>query len=334
MKWNWVLLVLVAVARSAYADSITSVSIDDAALAAAMKELPVQLAEPIGLVAAARDPRIGLEKGDVIRAINGVPAVLGASARLAERTALVYLDVARGPRTVTIRLQVKLRGSFDKLDHSVFQDQLARATQPDTDPVLRQVTRGGAPSGVLIARAWPSSSQVEEGDIVRKVDGVVVDTVEQLITALEAAADHSRIMLGIDRLGQPVEATLGLGWSDRAIADALARIRQLDDTTYEIPEMLVDAVLAEPFAIIRQARVVPTMKDGHPLGFKIYGVQVGSGFDWLGLKNGDIVVAINGLDLTAPDNPRTAYHQLRHAMEATVAIERGGKPLTLTYKLK
>src|ERR1044071_9026165 len=65
------LFVLMVVSHSAHADSVVALKIGEKELAAALAAMRTQLEEPVGLVALARNPRLGLERGDVVRRTNG-----------------------------------------------------------------------------------------------------------------------------------------------------------------------------------------------------------------------------------------------------------------------
>jgi len=70
----------------------------------------------------------------------------------------------------------------------------------------------------------------------------------------------------------------------------------------------------------------------------IYGYRVAPGtdvraFETLGFKSGDIVTAVNGLDLGDPANTISLYQTMRDATEATFDIQRGESSLTLSVSL-
>jgi general secretion pathway protein C len=81
------------------------------------------------------------------------------------------------------------------------------------------------------------------------------------------------------------------------------------------------------------ARFVPHIADGRPIGFKLYAIRPGSIFDRLGIRNGDTVVAINGLSMDTPDHALEVYASLRNATQFTVDLKRNGKPVTLKWKI-
>jgi len=93
-------------------------------------------------------------------------------------------------------------------------------------------------------------------------------------------------------------------------------------------------LLENPTWLTRQARVIPSMKDGHSQGFKLYAVRSTSLPAAIGFKNGDLLVSINGRPMTDPETALTAYAALRTADNLKFAIERKGQPRTLTLKIE
>ncbi len=111
-------------------------------------------------------------------------------------------------------------------------------------------------------------------------------------------------------------------------------IKKIDDSNYEIDKSLVEKVLLNPMAVAKGARVVPSMKNGKPDGFKLYAIRPSSAFAKLGLTNGDTLQSINGFELTSADKALEVYTKLREATSLEVDVTRRGKPVTLKYSIK
>lgn len=109
--------------------------------------------------------------------------------------------------------------------------------------------------------------------------------------------------------------------------------RKIDDTHYEIKESLIDAILANPMAIAKGARVVPAMKNGKAAGIKLYAIRPTSFYAKIGFANGDTVKSINGMELTSADKGLEIYTKLRDAKKLEIEIDRRGKPMTLAITI-
>jgi S1-C subfamily serine protease len=90
----------------------------------------------------------------------------------------------------------------------------------------------------------------------------------------------------------------------------------------ELERKVVDALLAQPSGLMKQARIVPAVVEGEARGFKIYGVRPNSIPKVLGFKNGDLVTSVNGRELVSIDSAMVAYEAFRHETEFRVVLER------------
>jgi hypothetical protein len=81
------------------------------------------------------------------------------------------------------------------------------------------------------------------------------------------------------------------------------------------------------------ARLVAHRPAGGPGGLKLYAIREQSGFDRLGLKNGDVLLSANGRELTAPESLHVAAEELRTADVIAIELVRRGRPLTYRYRM-
>jgi general secretion pathway protein C len=132
----------------------------------------------------------------------------------------------------------------------------------------------------------------------------------------------------------PVTVAAGEENKDELQAAIDSGIKKIDDNNYEIDRSLVDKALANPMAIAKGARVVPSVKDGKSDGFKLYAIRQNSVYAKLGLANGDTLQAINGFDLTSAEKALEVYTKLREASSLDVTLSRRGKPVSIKYSIR
>ena len=61
----------------------------------------------------------------------------------------------------------------------------------------------------------------------------------------------------------------------------------------------VDAALPDYPALMQQIRVRSQFQGGRPAGFVIYKIEPGSIFERMGLENSDVIVKVNGMEITS-----------------------------------
>lgn len=94
-----------------------------------------------------------------------------------------------------------------------------------------------------------------------------------------------------------------------------------------LPRTVLDEALANPASLAKQARIMPSIQDGVPRGFKLYGIRPGSLPRDLGLKNGDLIKSANGLPLHGFDQAMAAYAKLHRSDRVILEIERKGETI-------
>jgi general secretion pathway protein C len=79
---------------------------------------------------------------------------------------------------------------------------------------------------------------------------------------------------------------------------------------------------------------LPNIKDGRQEGFTISEVVPGGIYQSLGLRNGDILLKINGLEISNPEVAIQAMSALRGMNNVDLDIIRSGKNISMSYRMR
>lgn len=90
----------------------------------------------------------------------------------------------------------------------------------------------------------------------------------------------------------------------------------------------LQAVLRNP-GVLGSVRVVPVA--GQPT---LFGIRSGSPLAELGLRNGDRIVSVEGMEVTTLDDALTAYARLQNAESITLRLLRRGQERTFSYRIE
>ncbi len=194
-------------------------------------------------------------------------------------------------------------------------------------------------ASTTLCEPWRASEKVARRPLKMVIDGEVQGRqVRGLISMLGEAAGAAQfrgtvVLVDPDEL--PVAPLLVPLRPSHCLdgADLNAAIIAVDPWTRELKPMVRDA-LADANCLATEARLVPSFKDGKSQGFKLFAIRPGSLYELLGFKNGDVVSAVNELQLNSPDKALEAYSKLRTATELRFAIERFGEARTISWKFK
>ena len=120
----------------------------------------------------------------------------------------------------------------------------------------------------------------------------------------------------------------------RGTIPEIAGIKRLSGNRYRIPQEDLKGAFENMNHLLTQVRVVPNFKDGEPDGFKLLSIKRGSLIHQGGLRDGDIIKRVNGIEIDSPEKAFEVYEQLRNEPLITVEIIRGGRGRTLNYEIK
>jgi len=177
----------------------------------------------------------------------------------------------------------------------------------------------GSGAELEAARAELSSARAE---LVRSAEQLEQATAE-LRAAREALAQASATvaMRALDS-----GAAEGLSDAGHASTRCVGEVCKVD-------RAFIRKALENPGEILRQARLIPSVKDGASAGFKLYGIRSRSIPKLAGLKNGDLLIAVNGSSLLTLDEAMAAYTAHKGDDRFVISIVRKGKPISLTVEL-
>ena len=121
--------------------------------------------------------------------------------------------------------------------------------------------------------------------------------------------------------------------NDRKIEGAEEAISCEGDSC-TVDRAFVDRALANSTQLAKQARIVPSIRDGETLGYKVYGVRPGSLPRLLGIKNGDTIKSVNGKELTSMDQAMDTLASVKKASSLSVVLDRRGTSITKDITIK
>jgi len=94
-----------------------------------------------------------------------------------------------------------------------------------------------------------------------------------------------------------------------------------------------DEVLKDPAKASEYVRVQPANVGGQLKGYRIYPGRDRSAFTQAGLRPGDLVTSVNGVQLDDPAKALQLLSDLSQAGQVTLVVERGGQAQTISLNL-
>jgi general secretion pathway protein C len=132
----------------------------------------------------------------------------------------------------------------------------------------------------------------------------------------------------------PATGTAQAGAPSGELAAALDQgITRSGDNEFSVRRSLVDRILENQAELMRTTRIMPQEQNGHVVGVQLFGVRDSSLLARLGMRNGDTLNRINGLDIGTPDRALEAYSRLRTADHIQLTLTRNGQPVNIDFNI-
>jgi len=110
--------------------------------------------------------------------------------------------------------------------------------------------------------------------------------------------------------------------------------RKISERHYILDQRRVQRMIDKPEELLTHARFLPNIQDGKQEGFRISEVKRGGLYENLGLRNGDILLRVNNLEISNPESAIQAFSALGGMSSVNLDIIRSGSRMTLTYEIR
>jgi general secretion pathway protein C len=96
----------------------------------------------------------------------------------------------------------------------------------------------------------------------------------------------------------------------------------------------VDQAMGDLPKLLSQARAVPYMVNGAMNGFRLDFIAPSSFYEKIGLKYGDVLQQVNGVDIRDPSTMLTLFQQLRNEQSVKLDILRNNQRTAMTFDIR
>ncbi len=112
-----------------------------------------------------------------------------------------------------------------------------------------------------------------------------------------------------------------------------AGIRPVGENRWEISQEEVEKARGNLNELLKQARMEPHIVNGQTEGFVVRMIQRNSLLAKLGIRRGDVVMQVNGVELDSPEKALQIFQQLREARNINIGLSRNGERMNFEYEI-
>ena len=105
-------------------------------------------------------------------------------------------------------------------------------------------------------------------------------------------------------------------------------------TSIKVSRQDVEQSMQNINTLLSQVRIRPHFRNGEPDGLSISRIRPNSIFTKLGLRNGDVVQAIDETPIQSPDDILSLYEKIKSGSTISIQINRRGQQQTINYDMR
>ncbi len=149
--------------------------------------------------------------------------------------------------------------------------------------------------------------------------------------------DHGKVTLLSDGTEYNMEITYK-SQEDKTTASRSRPLPTSNDVSSNLATALnkreVEDTLKDMNKVMTQARIIPYIVNNKNQGYRIFSIRPNSIYTKIGLKNGDVIQRVNGIELASPEKAYSLFQQLKDEPKVSLDILRRGQKSTLDISIR
>jgi general secretion pathway protein C len=110
--------------------------------------------------------------------------------------------------------------------------------------------------------------------------------------------------------------------------------RSMPTQRITLQRSMIEESIQDINKLMTQVKIMPHLEDGQPSGLSVSNIQPNSIFRRMGLRNGDILMGVDGENIQSVDDALKLYQNLTNAEGVKVQLKRRGRERTIDYSIR
>lgn len=209
-------------------------------------------------------------------------------------------------------------------------EKTVAATKPAVRTNLKLLGTVSAEEGSLaMIQADRSMDLYRLGDEVPG-GGTVKEITRNMVTIQNS--DGSTEILSLYEAGAPGSPAPAAS-PPAAAAEENGQIRPVGENQWMVDRQVAENARSNLGELLKSARMEPNVVNGNTEGFVVRMIQPGSLLANLGIRRGDVIMEVNGVELSSPEKALQIFQQLREARHISIGLQRDGAPMNFDYEI-
>jgi len=157
---------------------------------------------------------------------------------------------------------------------------------------------------------------------------------DQIQNAIVKEIHREKVILDVDGSYEVLQMEKMASVGNKRKSSRKVKKREPTQTNISLKREKIDAAVNDLNTLMKQVRIRPHFKDGQPDGLTLSGIRSKSIFSEMGLRNGDVIIGVDGNTIASVDDALKLYENLQSSTAVQVEIRRRGQLKTIDYKIE
>ncbi len=187
--------------------------------------------------------------------------------------------------------------------------------------------------GTVTGQTSETYAVIEDTKLRKQTLYRINDTIQN---AVVKEIHREKVILDVDGTYEvlEMEKLVGASSSSSRKASSPRQNNTPTQTNITLKRDKINTAVNDLNTLMKQIRIRPHFKDGNPDGLTISGIRSKSIFSEMGLRNGDVIVGVDGNNIESVDDALKLYENLQSATGVQVQVRRKGQLRTIDYKIE
>ena len=110
--------------------------------------------------------------------------------------------------------------------------------------------------------------------------------------------------------------------------------RSMPTQRITLQRSMIDESIQDINKLMTQVKIMPHLENGQPSGLSVSNIQPNSIFRRMGLRNGDIIMGVDGENIQSVDDALKLYQNLTNSEGVKVQLKRRGRERNIDYSIR
>ena len=184
------------------------------------------------------------------------------------------------------------------------------------------------------AYAVIADTTLRQQNLYRKGDSVQNAKIKAILREkVVLTVDGKDEVLEMEKLesgkGGPVRRAVSSSSVSAASSSGATRAQRIT-----LKRSLIEDSIKDITKLMTQVKITPHMEDGVPNGLALSNIQPNSIFRRMGLRNGDVLMGVDGQQIQSVDDALRLYDSLQTAENVKVDLKRRGRDKAIEYRVR